>query len=70
MPVGDEGLDILQKNKFGRGALTEGFASRKTETVGLLLENKNATEERLIRVCERGEVEDGGLTKVDKGLLD
>jgi len=45
---GTAGVDVLAKNEFGRGALTEGFSSKDTKTVGLLLEHGSATEERLI----------------------
>jgi len=48
-------LDVLQKNSFGRGALTEGFASGDTKTVEHLLNHDSAEEEKLI----------GGLVKKD-----
>jgi len=41
-------IDVLQKNNFGRSALTEGFTSQVTEVVGLLLEHDSAEEEKLI----------------------
>ena len=41
-------IDVLQKNSFGRSALTEGFSSQNTKVVGLLLEHDSAEEERLI----------------------
>ena len=41
-------IDVLQKNQFGRSALTEGFSSQNTKVVGLLLEHDSAEEERLI----------------------
>jgi len=46
-------IDVLQKNKFGRSALTEGFSSQNTEVVGLLLEHDSAEEERLIGGSEQ-----------------
>jgi hypothetical protein len=48
-------IDVLQKNQFGRSALTEGFSSSNTKLVGLLLEHDSAEEERLI----------GGIKKED-----
>lgn len=48
-------IDVLQKNKFGKSALTEGFSAgnvgdndEKTKTVGALLEHNTASEDRLI----------------------
>mmetsp|Transcript_19278 Transcript_19278/g.27118 ORF Transcript_19278/g.27118 Transcript_19278/m.27118 type:complete len:589 (-) Transcript_19278:85-1851(-) len=41
-------IDVLEKNDFGRSALTEGFSSGDTELVGMLLEHPSAEEERLI----------------------
>jgi ankyrin repeat protein len=41
-------VDVLQKNAFGRSALTEGFSSQNTPLIGLLLEHDSATEERLL----------------------
>ena len=48
-------IDVLQKNQFGRSALTEGFSSSNTKLVGHLLEHDSAEEERLI----------GGIKKED-----
>lgn len=48
-------MDVLQKNNFGRCALTEGFASGDTKTVEHLLNHDSAEEEKLI----------GGLVKTD-----
>ena len=48
-------VDVLQKNNFGRCALTEGFASGDTKTVEHLLNHDSAEEEKLI----------GGLVKKD-----
>ena len=44
-----QNIDVLQQNKFGRSALTEGFSSEKTEVVKSLLEHNSATEERLVQ---------------------
>jgi len=41
-------VDVLQKNSFGRSALTEGFSSKSTETAKLLLEHDSASEEKLL----------------------
>ncbi|CAB9496213.1 EEF1A lysine methyltransferase 3 [Seminavis robusta] len=41
-------LDVLQKNKFGRSALTEGFSSQNTNVVKYLLEHDSAAEEKLL----------------------
>ena len=48
-------IDVLQKNNFGRSALTEGFSSSNTKLVGHLLEHDSAEEDRLI----------GGMKKED-----
>ncbi|KAL7471716.1 hypothetical protein ACHAXS_012014 [Conticribra weissflogii] len=53
-----EQLDVLLKNKFGRSALTEGFASGDTPTVDVLLNHDSAEEERLIGGLERKDVAD------------
>ena len=50
-----EKIDVLQKNNFGRSALTEGFSSSNTKLVGHLLEHDSAEEDRLI----------GGMKKED-----
>ena len=41
-------IDVLQRNDFGRSALTEGFGSKSTETTKLLLEHDSASEEKLL----------------------
>jgi hypothetical protein len=41
-------VDVLQKNSFGRSALTEGFTSQNTNVIQLLLEHDSASEDRLI----------------------
>ena len=41
-------VDVLEKNKFGRSALTEGFTSQKEDVVTALLEHDSATEEKLL----------------------
>ena len=46
-------LDVLRKNGFGRSALTDGFTTRDTEIVRLMLEHPSANEEALL----------GGLTQ-------
>lgn len=40
--------DVLQRNAFGRSALTEGFASENTDVVESLLSHESASEERLL----------------------
>ncbi|GAX20482.1 hypothetical protein FisN_22Hh052 [Fistulifera solaris] len=40
--------DVLQRNRFGRSALTEGFTSENTDVVQALLEHASASEERLM----------------------
>jgi len=44
----NEEIDVLQKNSFGRSALTEGFGSKSTETAKFLLEHDSASEEKLL----------------------
>lgn len=41
-------VDVLEKNEFGRSALTEGFTSQETEVVKSLLEHDSASEEKLL----------------------
>ena len=41
-------LDVLVKNEFGRSILTEGFGSKNTKLVGLLLEHDSASEDKLL----------------------
>jgi len=43
-----EELDVLAKNDGGRSALTEGFSSKKTKLVGMLLEHDSASEDKLL----------------------
>lgn len=43
-------IDVLQKNEFGRSALTEGFSSQMEGVVEALLEHDSATEEKLLAV--------------------
>lgn len=54
-------VDVLQRNRFGRSALTEGFTSENTEVVKSLLEHESATEERLIATAG-GENQDTSVT--------
>jgi len=42
-------VDVLQKNAFGRSALTEGFTSQNSDTVEALLAHESASEERLMQ---------------------
>jgi predicted nicotinamide N-methyase len=44
-----EQVDVLQRNTFGRSALTEGFESQNNSVVQSLLEHDSATEERLMQ---------------------
>jgi predicted nicotinamide N-methyase len=41
-------IDVLERNEFGRSALTEGFGSKSTETAKVLLEHDSASEEKLL----------------------
>jgi ankyrin repeat protein/predicted nicotinamide N-methyase len=64
--------DVLQKNNFGRSALTEGFSSQNTNVVKHLLEHDSATEEKLLQggkdvtseELDEDEEETGGSTSV------
>lgn len=73
-------IDVLQKNNFGRGALTEGFASGDTKTVEHLLNHDSAEEEKLIGGLVKKDVDDaesksilGGrsenVDKKEKGII-
>lgn len=66
-------LDVLKKNDFGRSILTEGFESKKTKLVGLLLEHDSASEDKLLDGGE--EIDDSNNvkandTKPDKKVVD
>ena len=50
-------IDVLQKNDFGRSALTEGFSSQDHGVVKLLLEHDSASEEKLLAGGKEVEVE-------------
>ena len=52
-------VDVLEKNKFGRSALTEGFSSEKEDVVKAILEHDSASEEKLLST--------GGGAKGEKG---
>jgi hypothetical protein len=52
-------IDVLQKNDFGRSALTEGFTSQSTEVIQLLLEHDSASEEKLLGKAVSQEDEKG-----------
>ena len=41
-------VDVLEKNNFGRSALTEGFSSQKEDVVKFLLEHDSSSEEKLL----------------------
>ncbi|POM63829.1 AFL146Wp like protein [Phytophthora palmivora] len=44
---GVKDLDVLARNSFGRGCVTEAFQCEDTEILAMLLEHSSATEERL-----------------------
>lgn len=50
-----EDIDVLEKNEFGRSALTEGFSSQKEGVVEALLEHDSATEEKLLSVDSKSQ---------------
>jgi predicted nicotinamide N-methyase len=69
----DVKADVLQRNAFGRSALTEGFTSQNTSVINSLLEHDSATEEKLMNApgsssCKEegeqgeGEMGDDGVT--------
>jgi predicted nicotinamide N-methyase len=41
-------VDVLDKNNFGRSALTEGFSSEKEDVVAAILEHDSASEDNLL----------------------
>jgi tRNA/tmRNA/rRNA uracil-C5-methylase (TrmA/RlmC/RlmD family) len=51
-------IDVLEKNEFGRSALTEGFTSQKEDVVKALLEHDSATEEKLLSTDNRSSDKD------------
>jgi hypothetical protein len=44
-----EHVDVLQRNTFGKSALSAGFESQNTDVVQSLLEHKTASEDRLLQ---------------------
>lgn len=48
-------VDVLEKNNFGRSALTEGFSSEKEDVVKALLEHDSSSEEKLLSTSSKGE---------------
>ena len=50
-----DGVDVLEKNDFGRSALTEGFTSQNESVVKSLLEHDSATEEKLLSTTGDGD---------------
>ena len=55
-------VDVLERNAFGRSALTEGFTSENTDVVQSLLEHKTATEDRLMQTT------DAEMADADEGV--
>ena len=55
-------VDVLERNAFGRSALTEGFTSENTDVVQSLLEHKTASEDRLMQTT------DAEMTDADEGV--
>mmetsp|Transcript_9621 Transcript_9621/g.23968 ORF Transcript_9621/g.23968 Transcript_9621/m.23968 type:complete len:438 (+) Transcript_9621:132-1445(+) len=47
-------IDVLEKNNFGRSALTEGFSSEKEDVVKALLEHDSSSEEKLLSTSGKG----------------
>uniref|UniRef100_A0A7S4ER75 Calmodulin-lysine N-methyltransferase n=1 Tax=Pseudo-nitzschia australis TaxID=44445 RepID=A0A7S4ER75_9STRA len=41
-------VDVLEKNSYGRSALTEGFSSENQDVVAAILEHDSASEEKLL----------------------
>ena len=62
-------IDVLEKNEFGRSALTEGFTSQKEGVVEALLEHDSAAEEKLLSVDGGSKVHVHKLFNKDKPLL-
>jgi Lysine methyltransferase len=63
----DAKADVLQRNAFGRSALTEGFTSQNTSVINSLLEHDSATEEKLMKAppssVKEGDEEEMGDTE-------
>ncbi|KAG2522487.1 hypothetical protein BBO99_00005835 [Phytophthora kernoviae] len=52
---GVEDLDVLARNSFGRGCVTEAFQCEDTEILAMLLEHSSASEEKLAAGTGMGE---------------
>jgi len=62
-------VDVLQKNKSGRSALTDAFQSQDTETIEVCLSHSSASEERLIDTNNSSNstsTSDTAISKVDE----
>ncbi len=59
----DEDIDVLAKNQGGRSALTEGFSSKNTKLVGMLLEHDSASEDKLLGGGKEVDVDENDLKK-------
>lgn len=62
-------IDVLEKNEFGRSALTEGFTSQKEGVVEALLEHDSAAEEKLLSVDQGSKAHVHKFFNKDKPLL-
>jgi len=60
-------VDVLQKNSFGRSALTEGFSSQNTNVVKHLLEHDSAAEEKLLQGSTPVDVVDDDDANLEDG---
>ena len=66
---GKETIDVLEKNDFGRSALTEGFTSQEEEVVKALLEHDSASEEKLLSTSSSAGKNDVQTTDVPTSIV-
>lgn len=59
----EDEIDVLTKNEGGRSALTEGFSSKNTKLVGMLLEHDSASEEKLLSGGKEVDVDEKDLAQ-------
>lgn len=61
-------VDVLEKNNFGRSALTEGFSSEKEDVVKALLEHDSASEDKLLATGGAKAGKEGDEEKLDSHI--
>jgi ankyrin repeat protein len=61
--IEEGGIDVLQRNKFGRSILTEAFQGDNQDVIQYVLEHSSAAEERLLAASPPGDASKANITK-------